>query len=146
MLPQLQGVRFTHAWTGLLDVSAAFLPFFVSSLEGNIHAGLGFSGHGLAPTKLGGKTLAALVLQTGEEWASLGVVGPPMSMLPPEPLRWLATTTLAAAISRNDLGRQRGCRGTASGRLAERLLVGYRGSRRPRPAGRTMRLGRTRLF
>ncbi len=143
MLPQLKDVRFTHAWTGLLDVTAAFLPFFVSSAEGNVHAGLGFSGHGLAPTKLGGKTLAALVLQTGEEWATLGMVGPPMSALPPEPLRWLATKALAAAITRNDLGRQRGRRGTVSGRLAERLLMSYRGSRRPRPAGRSGRPLRT---
>jgi glycine/D-amino acid oxidase-like deaminating enzyme len=139
LLPQLRGVRFAHAWKGILDVTTAFLPFFVSSADGNVHAGLGFSGHGLAPTKLGGKTLASLVLQTGDEWATLGVVGPPMSKMPPEPLRWLLVSGLAKAITRNDLGRQRGRRGTASGRLAEKLLNRYRGSRRPRPAGRTVR-------
>ena len=135
LFPQLRGVRFAHAWTGILDVTSAFLPFFASSADGNVHAGLGFSGHGLAPTKLGGKTLASLVLQTRDEWTTLGVVGPPMSAMPPEPLRWLLTNSLAAAISRNDLGRQRGQGGTAWGRLAERLLARYRGSRRPRPVG-----------
>jgi glycine/D-amino acid oxidase-like deaminating enzyme len=139
LFPQLRGVRFAHAWTGILDVTTAFLPFFVSSADGNVHAGLGFSGHGLAPTKLGSKTLASLVLQTRDEWATLGVVGPPMSTMPPEPLRWLLTSSLATAITRNDLGRQRGRGGTAWGRLAEKLLARYRGSRRPRPAGRTVR-------
>ena len=139
LFPQLRGVRFAHAWTGILDVTAAFLPFFVSSPDRNVHAGLGFSGHGLAPTKLGSKTLASLVLQTRDEWATLGVVGPPMSTMPPEPLRWLLTHSLASAITRNDLGRQRGRGGTARGRLAEKLLVRYRGSRRPRPAGHAVR-------
>jgi len=139
LFPLLENVRFTHAWTGLLDVSAASLPFFTSSPDGKVHAGLGFSGHGLAPTKLGGKTLASLALQTGDEWARLGVVGPPMSALPPEPLRWLAARSLIAAITASDLKQQRGGAATARGRLAQTLLNRYRAGRRPRATGQGLR-------
>ncbi len=134
LLPQLRGVRFAWAWTGLLDVTSAFLPFFLSSPEGDVNAGLGFSGHGLAPTKLGARTLASLALGTDDEWARLGVVGPPMSVLPPEPLRWVVLKGLSRAIGGSDVRQQRGRSATLRGLLAAEMLARYRGSRRPRKA------------
>ena len=40
-----------------------------------MHAGLGFSGHGLTSTRVGGKILASLALGTDDEWIHLPVVG-----------------------------------------------------------------------
>ena len=137
LLPQLQGVRFEWAWTGLLDLSAAFLPFFVSSPEGDVHAGLGFSGHGVAPTRLGAKTLASLALRADDEWGSFGVVGPPMSDMPPEPLRWMLLKGLAGAVCASDVRRQRGRSASLRGRLAADLVARYREGRRPRSSWRT---------
>jgi glycine/D-amino acid oxidase-like deaminating enzyme len=139
LLPRLEGVRFAHAWTGLLDVTAAFLPFFVSSPSGDVHAGLGFSGHGVAPTKLGAKTLASLALHADDEWASFRVVGPPMSDMPPEPLRWMLLKALAGAVGRSDVRQQRGGAATLCGRLAAAAVAAYRGSRRPRETWQTRR-------
>lgn len=137
LLPQLRGVRFDSAWTGLLDVTSAFLPFFVSSPDGAVHAGLGFSGHGVAPTRLGAKTLASLALGADDEWTSFGVVGPPMSGMPPEPLRWMLLKGLAGFACASDVRQQRGGSATLRGRLAADLVARYRGSRRPRAAWRT---------
>lgn len=139
LLPQLNGVRFESAWTGLLDVTSAFLPFFVSSPDGAVHAGLGFSGHGVGPTRLGAKTLASLVLGSDDEWASFRVVGPPMSDMPPEPLRWMLLKGLAGAVGASDVRRQRGGPASLRGRLAADLVARYRGSRRPRATWRTRR-------
>ena len=60
LYPRLKDVRFTHSWGGPMDMSVPYLPFFQTI--GRVHAGLGFSGHGLIATKLGGRTLASLVL------------------------------------------------------------------------------------
>lgn len=111
LFPQLDGVRFTHAWGGPIDQTATFLPFFRSLEPGNVHAGLGFSGHGLSQTMLGGRILASLVQGLDDRWTSLPVVGDePKS--PPEPLRypavWLSARALERGDRRADAGRSRG--------------------------------------
>ncbi len=132
LFPQLEGVRFTHAWGGPIDQTASFTPFFRTVRPGNVHAGLGFSGHGLAQTKIGGSILASLVQGVRDEWTSLAVVGPEVAKAPPEPLRWplvrAAVWGLETGDAREDAGRRRG---------AIRTLVGdapirYRGRLRAR--------------
>ena len=112
LFPQLEGVRFTHAWGGPIDMTASFVPFFQTLHGGKVHAGLGFSGHGLAQTRLGGRILASLVLGTRDEWTTLPVIGPPIGRAPPEPLRFpllrAAVWALETGDARQDAGRGRG--------------------------------------
>ncbi len=134
MFPQLEGVRFTHAWGGPIDHTASWTPFFRTLGPGNLHVGLGFSGHGLAATKLGGKTLASLALGERDEWTALPVVGPPVAMAPPEPIRWplvrAAVWGLESGDRREEAGRRRGVVrdlvGRAPIRYRERLRAGGR--------------------
>ena len=118
LFPQLQGIRFTHAWGGPIDHTASFTPFFRTVRPG-VHAGLGFSGHGLAQTKTGGRILAGLVLGTVDEWTSMPVVGPEVSKVPPEPLRW---PLVRAAVWALESGDRRAAAGSGRGLL--RSLVG----------------------
>lgn len=137
LFPQLEGVRFTHAWGGPIDHTASFLPFFRTLAPGNVHAGLGFSGHGLAQTKLGGRILASLVLGARDAWTSMPVVGPEIGKAPPEPLRFpivlAASWALESGDRREDAGRPRGWLrsflGGAPIRHRERIV--RRGVRRP---------------
>jgi glycine/D-amino acid oxidase-like deaminating enzyme len=112
LFPQLEGVRFTHAWGGPIDQTAWFLPFFRTVRPGNVHAGLGFSGHGLSQTRVGGKILAAMALGLSDEWTTLPVVGPELGKTPPEPFRWptvrAAVWALETGDARQDAGRRRG--------------------------------------
>jgi glycine/D-amino acid oxidase-like deaminating enzyme len=132
LFPQLRGVRFAQAWSGPMDLTAAFVPFFTTNTTGNVHAGLGFSGHGLAATKLGGKTLASLVLHVDDEWSSLPVVGPPLSQLPPEPLRWPLLQAVVWAVDSGDWAQERGRRRGALRGLVASSVTAYRDSRRRR--------------
>lgn len=137
LFPQLEGVRFTHAWGGPIDHTASFTPFFRTLEPGNVHAGLGFSGHGLAQTKTGGKILASLVLGVRDEWTSMPVVGPEVAKAPPEPLRFPVVLAAARALEsgdrREDAGRPRGTVrrliGDAPIRYRERLVSRGRGNR-----------------
>jgi glycine/D-amino acid oxidase-like deaminating enzyme len=112
MFPQLEGTRFTHAWGGPIDMTASFVPFYRTLRPGTIHAGLGYSGHGLSQTFVGGKILASTVLSTEDEWTSLGVNSPEAMRVPPEPLRWVGVNAIARALERGDareeVGRARG--------------------------------------
>ena len=131
MFPQLEGVKFTHAWGGPIDHTASFLPFFRTLAPGNVHAGLGFSGHGLAQTKLGAKILASLTLGARDRWTSMPVVGPEVAKAPPEPFRWpvvrAAVWGLESGDRREDSGRPRGrireLVGGAPIRYRERLVA-----------------------
>jgi glycine/D-amino acid oxidase-like deaminating enzyme len=137
MFPRLEGVRFTHAWGGPIDHTASFLPFFETLAPGNVYAGLGFSGHGLAQTKVGGKILASLVLGVGDEWTSLPVVGPEIAKAPPEPLRFplvrFAAWALESGDRREERGRRRGLVrsliGNAPMMYRDRLVTSGRGRR-----------------
>jgi len=108
LFPQLQGIRFEAAWSGPMDVDRAGVPFFFTAPSGNLPAGLGFSGHGLTPTKVGGKTLASLALGADDDWAHLPVVGPPLTLVPPEPLRWPMVQAISWLMETGDQRAQAG--------------------------------------
>jgi glycine/D-amino acid oxidase-like deaminating enzyme len=133
LFPQLRGVRFTHAWGGPIDMTPSFTPFFHTLAPGNVHAGLGFSGHGLAATKLGGKTLASLALGLRDEWSTLPVVGPPVGSVPPEPFRWPLVRSAVWGLESGDRAETGGSR---RGRLQRALAWGPIANRRRLRAGR----------
>ena len=130
MFPQLEGVRFTHAWGGPIDQTPTFVPFYRTLEPGNVHAGLGYSGHGLVQTYLGGHILASTVLDREDEWTTLPVNRPEIAMAPPEPLRYPLVRAAAFALehgdARQDAGRSRGVVydlvGDAPIRYRERLI------------------------
>ena len=108
LFPQLAGVRYTHAWGGPIDMTPSFVPFYRTLPGGNVHAGLGFSGHGLSQTKLGGRILAGLVFGVADEYTSLPVNGREPGAAPPEPLRWPAVKAAAWALRSGDQREERG--------------------------------------
>jgi glycine/D-amino acid oxidase-like deaminating enzyme len=124
LFPQLEGVRFDAAWSGPMDITGPALPFFETAPGGNVHAGLGFSGHGLTSTRLGGKILASLVLGADDEWSRMPVVGPPLTRLPPEPLRWPLVRTTAWAHEAGDRAHERGRR---PGLVSRAVIAAYGG-------------------
>jgi len=112
MFPQLEGIGFTHAWGGPIDQTVTFVPFYRTLEPGNVHAGLGFSGHGMVQTFIGGQILASTVLGIDDEWTSLAVNRPEAAKTPPEPLRFPLVKAAAVALERGDAreeaGRSRG--------------------------------------
>jgi len=125
LFPQLEGVRFDAAWSGPMDMAPPGVPFFETSPRGDVHAGLGFSGHGLTSTKVGGKTLASLVLGADDEWSRLPVVGPPLIKVPPEPLRRPLVQVVAWAYESGDRAQERGRRRGLVRTAVERAFDAY---------------------
>jgi glycine/D-amino acid oxidase-like deaminating enzyme len=99
LLPALAGARVERAWGGPIDVSADHLPFFGTVPgTGRVHYGLGYSGHGVGPSWLGGQVLASLALGLDDEWTALPLVTRPVPLLPPEPLKRLGGGLVRSAI------------------------------------------------
>jgi len=100
--PTLAGVKFTHAWGGPVGITIRFVPTFGSVEGGRIHYGIGYSGHGVAPTYVGGEILRDLVLDRKTERTNLCLVKKQAVAFPPEPLRYLAVTASLRYLDRQD--------------------------------------------
>ena len=99
LLPGLAAARVERAWGGPIDVSADHLPFF-GTVPGSrhVHYGLGYSGHGVGPSWLGGQILASLALGLDDEWTALPLARRRVPSLPPEPLKRLGGGVVRSAI------------------------------------------------
>ncbi len=104
--PALQSREIEHAWGGPIDVAPNRLPIYRSS--GLLHAGWGFTGHGVGPTHLGGRILSGLALGMRDEVTTLPLVGPPVKTFPPEPARSFGGNLIRAAFIRKDARDERG--------------------------------------
>jgi glycine/D-amino acid oxidase-like deaminating enzyme len=98
LLPALAGARIERAWGGPIDVSSDHLPFFGTVPGKRVHYGLGYSGHGVGPTWLGGQILASLALGLDDEWTALPLATRSVPSLPPEPLKRLGGGLVRTAI------------------------------------------------
>ena len=104
--PALADREITHAWGGPIDVAPNRLPIYRS--RGDLHAGWGFTGHGVGPSHLGGRILSGLALGVRDEVTSLPLVGPPVKHFPPEPARYLGGSVIRDAFLRKDAADERG--------------------------------------
>ena len=100
--PQLARARFTHHWGGPVGMTMTFLPAFGSLMEGRLHYGLGYNGHGVAPTHTGGKILRDKVLGKTSEYTELCFVDGKEFAFPPEPLRWITAELTRQSLLRQD--------------------------------------------
>lgn len=72
--PQLEGVKVTHAWSGLMSYGRHSMPQ-IGQLEDGLWYAYGFGGHGVAPTTLGGEVLARAITREEEIPAGLRAYG-----------------------------------------------------------------------
>jgi glycine/D-amino acid oxidase-like deaminating enzyme len=99
--PQLAGRRIEHGWGGPIDVSPTHLPL-IRSLGATASAAFGYTGNGVGPSQMIGRTLASLALDRRDPLSRLALVDPPPVRVPPEPLRFLAGTLIRRALLRKE--------------------------------------------
>ncbi|MCZ7525647.1 MAG: FAD-binding oxidoreductase [Acidimicrobiia bacterium] len=120
--PQLAGVRFTHHWGGPVGITARFVPLFGTLVPGRLHYGLGYNGHGVAPTHTGGKILRDRVLGKAGDLSELCFVDAREPAFPPEPLRWISAELTRRALLRQDRQMDEGRPGAEMDPLLLRLM------------------------
>jgi glycine/D-amino acid oxidase-like deaminating enzyme len=122
LLPDLGDARVERAWGGPIDVSADHLPFF-GTVPGSqhVHYGLGYSGHGVGPSWLGGQILASLALGLSDEWTALPLATRRVPSLPPEPLKRIGGAIVRSAILSVERADEDGSRAPLPARLAAQL-------------------------
>jgi hypothetical protein len=95
----LWDVPITHTWTGPIDRSETNSLFF-GHLDRNpdIIYGVGYSGNGVGPSYIGGRTLASTALELHDEWQDSPINRGPRSLYPPDPIRYFGGNMVRAAV------------------------------------------------
>ena len=103
MLPEFSHTPMAASWNGPSDRSATGLPFF-GTLPGhsNVWYGLGYSGNGVGPTRMGGAVLSSLALGLDNEWTRSPLTHGPLGAFPPEPIRYTGSILVRNAIRRQE--------------------------------------------
>jgi glycine/D-amino acid oxidase-like deaminating enzyme len=100
--PGLAGRRIAHAWGGPIDVAPTHLPTVTASPGGRAFAAFGYTGNGVGPSQMIGRTLASLALDRRDGHSRLAFVEPEPPRVPPEPLRWIGGSAIRAGLLRKE--------------------------------------------
>ena len=85
--PQLEGIRFTHAWGGAIDTCSRFSPFWGTAHHGKTAYTMGYTGLGVGATRFGAQVMLDLLDNKKTERTELEMVRTKPLPFPPEPLR-----------------------------------------------------------
>jgi glycine/D-amino acid oxidase-like deaminating enzyme len=109
LFPQLEGRRIDHAWGGPIDASPSHIPQIGSLADQPVHFAFGYTGNGVGPSNLAGRTLASLAQGVEDELTALPIVGADAgAWVPPEPLTWLGGSLVRRAMVRRELAEELG--------------------------------------
>jgi glycine/D-amino acid oxidase-like deaminating enzyme len=125
--PALRRRRITHAWGGPIDASPTHLPAVRTLEAGRAWAAAGYTGNGVGPSNMVGRTLASLALDREDDHAHLAFVDDKPPRLPPEPFHWLGGESIRFAIEKKEeaemQGRQPGRVASAVAKVPD--LIGF---------------------
>lgn len=100
--PQLDGIRFTHIWGGVIDTSSRFSVFWGRAMGGRVGYALGYTGLGVAASRFGASVMLDLLhgrrsVATGTQFVQTRPLP-----FPPEPFRFAGIQATRWSLDRED--------------------------------------------
>ena len=124
LLPQLSGVRFTHAWGGPLGIARDWSASVGLDRSTGLAWAGGYVGDGVGTSNLAGRTLADLVLERDTDLVTLPWVNHRSRPWEPEPLRWVGINAGLRAMRLADWEERRTGRPSRVARAMAPLMHG----------------------
>jgi glycine/D-amino acid oxidase-like deaminating enzyme len=100
--PQLEGIRFTHAWGGAIDTCSRFSPFWGAAHHGKTAYTMGYTGLGVGATRFGAQVMLDILDNKKTERTELEMVRTRPLPFPPEPLRSIGIHLSRWSLDRAD--------------------------------------------
>jgi glycine/D-amino acid oxidase-like deaminating enzyme len=119
--PQLDGLRFTHRWGGVIDSTSRFTPIFGTAHGGRVAYAVGYTGLGVASSRFGARVALDLLAGQPSPLTELAMTRRRGIPFPPEPVRYPVVALTRHQMVRADLDGRRG----AWLRLLDRFGVGF---------------------
>ena len=85
--PQLESIRFTHAWGGAIDTCSRFSSFWGQAYDGQLAYVVGYTGLGVGASRFGAQVMLDLLNGEDNERTRLKMVREKPIPFPPEPVR-----------------------------------------------------------
>lgn len=105
--PQLEGLHFTHRWSGAIDTCSRFSVFFGSARRGRVAYAAGFTGLGVAATRFAADTMLDMLDAADTERTRLRMVRDLPIPFPPEPFRYPLISIVKWSMRRADRNKGR---------------------------------------
>ena len=100
--PQLEGIKFSHAWGGAIDTCSRFSAFFGTAHKGRVSYALGYTGLGVGATRFGAEVMLDLLSGEKTERTELEMVKSKPVPFPPEPAKWIGISLTKWSLDRAD--------------------------------------------
>lgn len=100
--PQLEGIRFTHRWAGVIDTCSRFTAFFGHARRGRVAHAAGFTGLGVASTRFAANVMLDQLWGLTTERTELKMVKTLPIPFPPDPIAWMGVEVSRWAMNRAD--------------------------------------------
>ncbi|MEU2431172.1 FAD-dependent oxidoreductase [Streptomyces sp. NPDC007861] len=120
--PQLEGLRFSHAWGGAIDTCSRFSAFFGTAHGGKVAYAAGYTGLGVGATRFGADVMLDLLAGERTERTELEMVRRKPMPFPPEPVAWAGIGITKWSLARADAN---GGRRNLWLRVMDRLGLGF---------------------
>jgi glycine/D-amino acid oxidase-like deaminating enzyme len=119
--------RITHAWGGPIDVSPTHIPLVVPLPGSRSFAAAGYTGNGVGPSHMVGRTLASLALDRRDEYSRLPFIDASPQRVPPEPFHWLGGELIRRALTSKEQAELSGRRPHPISSLVSKVpkLIGF---------------------
>ncbi|MGO2051261.1 NAD(P)/FAD-dependent oxidoreductase [Glutamicibacter sp. 287] len=96
--PQLEDVKFSHAWGGAIDTCSRFFSFFDLTHGGKVAYCAGFTGLGVGATRFGAKVMLDLLSGEKTELTELEMVRTKPIPFPPEPAAYVGVKLMTSQL------------------------------------------------
>jgi glycine/D-amino acid oxidase-like deaminating enzyme len=106
--PQLRDLKWKYAWGGPIASTTRLTPFFGTLEGGRVLYGLGYTGLGVANSRLAGQILGHMALEKSSELLDLAIVRKKPFPYPPEPMRSWAVDAVTGSLRHVDGGGKPG--------------------------------------
>ncbi len=107
--PQLEGVKFTHRWSGIIASSTRFCMVPGTAYDGCVAWAVGYTGLGVGATRFGARVGLELLGYKPSDIIKMQFVTKKPRNWVPEPLRWIGVTITRHALAKADAnGGKRG--------------------------------------
>jgi glycine/D-amino acid oxidase-like deaminating enzyme len=100
--PQLEGLKFTHAWGGVIDTCSRFCVFWGHGMQGRVAYSVGYTGLGVASTRFGAEVMLDMLDGKRSKATETEFVKTKPIPFPPEPFRFIGIQATRWSLDHED--------------------------------------------
>jgi glycine/D-amino acid oxidase-like deaminating enzyme len=100
--PQLEGIRFSHAWGGAIDTCSRYSVFWGTAMDDRVAYAVGYTGLGVGSSRFGAAVMLDMLDDRPSPARNTAFVKRKPTPFPPEPFRFIGIQLTRWSLKRED--------------------------------------------